>query len=141
MSAEKRSAQAIRWFTTAQDDFQSAEILHKNGKFAQSCFFSQQAGEKAFKALFFLKDLEPWGHSLVQLEKEFVSEGELSKALQNFRKEFRELDRYYIPTRYPDGLPGTTPSEAYGSAEAESAIASARKIVEFVNSHLYANKK
>ena len=136
MSAEKRSAQSMRWLTTAQDDLQSAEILNRNGKFPQACFYAQQAGEKALKALYFRNDIEPWGHSLVKLEMEFSSGGAGTEALRNLGKEFRELDRYYIPTRYPDSLPGTTPAEAYGSADAESAVASARKIVEFVKKQI-----
>jgi HEPN domain-containing protein len=47
MSIEKKTAQAVRWFSTAQDDLSSAEIVHKNNKFPQCCFHSQQAGEMA----------------------------------------------------------------------------------------------
>jgi HEPN domain-containing protein len=36
----------------------------------------------------------------------------------------------YIPTRYPNGLPGLTPGESYGREEAEAAIADAKAIVE-----------
>jgi HEPN domain-containing protein len=129
MSAEKLSDQARRWFATAQDDFQTADILFKNGKFPQSCFYAQQAGEKALKAVYYRLDLEPWGHSLVKLSKEFTGEEKVSQALTGLNTELRELDRYYIPTRYPDGLPGTIPSEAYGSSDADSAIVAATKIL------------
>jgi HEPN domain-containing protein len=129
MSAEKLSDQARRWFATAQDDFLTAEILFKNGKFPQSCFYAQQAGEKALKAIYFRFDLEPWGHSLVKLSKEFSGINDVVQALSGLSSECRELDRYYIPTRYPDGLPGTIPSEAYGSGEAGSAIKAAAKII------------
>jgi HEPN domain-containing protein len=136
MSAEKRSAQAKRWCATAGDDLQSAEILYKNGKFPQSCFFSQQAGEKSLKALCFLFDVEPWGHSLLKLAKEFNQPEDVRVGLGAFIKEFRELDRYYIPTRYPDGLPGTTPAEAYGGPDAESALKAAARILTFVKNHM-----
>jgi HEPN domain-containing protein len=129
MSAEKLSDQARRWFTTAQDDFQTAEILFKNGKFPQSCFYAQQAGEKALKAIYYRFDLEPWGHSLVKLSKEFTGQDDILHSLSGLSSEFRELDRYYIPTRYPDGLPGTIPSEAYGGSDADSAINAATKIL------------
>jgi HEPN domain-containing protein len=136
MSAEKNSAQAMRWFLTAQDDLQSAEILHTNLKFAQSCFYAQQAGEKALKALYFSRDIEPWGHSLLKLSKEFVGSSEDMRQMKQIEKDSRDLDRYYIPTRYPDGLPGTTPAEAYGSVDSESAIKSAKSILSFVQSKL-----
>jgi HEPN domain-containing protein len=136
MSLEKKEAQALRWFTTAQDDFQSAEILHKNDKFAQSCFYAQQAGEKALKAICFLNDVEPWGHSLLKLAKELEASNDCWEELKKLEKDFRELDRYYIPTRYPDGLPGTTPAEAYGSSDAESALSAVGRIISFVNERI-----
>lgn len=131
MSVEKRAIQAKRWFVTAQDDLQTVRILHENGKFPQSCFYAQQAGEKALKAIYFLHDAEPWGHSLVKLSKEFHSANDVSDGLLRLSREFRELDRYYIPTRYPDGLPGTTPAEAYGSDDSESALDAATRVVGF----------
>lgn len=136
MSVEKKDAQALRWFSTAQEDMGAAEILHKNKKFAQSCFHSQQAGEKALKALYFLNDVEPWGHSLLKLSKEFVGPADIMEELKTYEKTFRELDRYYISTRYPDGLPGTIPSEAYDSGDSDSAIESAKKIIILVQNKL-----
>ncbi len=136
MSVEKKTDQARRWYATAQDDYKTAEILFTNGKFPQSCFYAQQAGEKALKALYFKFDLEPWGHSLVKLSKEFSGQQELVCALSELNNECRELDRYYIPTRYPDGLPGTIPSEAYGSSEALSALKAAEKILVLAGNFL-----
>ena len=40
------------------------------------------------------------------------------------------LDQYYIPTRYPDALPGSAPFEVYGSSQASSAIETAALVVE-----------
>jgi HEPN domain-containing protein len=141
MSAEKLSDQARRWFATAQDDFQTAEILFKNGKFPQTCFYAQQAGEKALKAVYYRFDLEPWGHSLVKLSKEFTGQDDVTQALTGLNSQLRELDRYYIPTRYPDGLPGTIPSEAYGSSDADSAINAATKILAFARNFLEHTQK
>jgi HEPN domain-containing protein len=136
MSAEKRSAQAMRWFSTAKDDLQTADILYRNQKFAQSCFFSQQAGEKAIKALYFFYDSEPWGHSIYKLVKELNQPGIVKKVLEGMLDRCRELDRYYIPTRYPDGLPGTTPAEAYGSTDAESALKAGQDIMTAVENQI-----
>ncbi|MCB1189622.1 MAG: HEPN domain-containing protein [Leptospiraceae bacterium] len=33
-----------------------------------------------------------------------------------------ELDRYYIPTRYPDSLPDITPSKAFGKNDGQTAF-------------------
>ena len=44
--------------------------------------------------------------------------------------EAAKLDRYYIPTRYPNGLPlGTDPSNAFDRADATAAIATAEEVV------------
>jgi HEPN domain-containing protein len=40
-----------------------------------------------------------------------------------------DLDRFYIPTRYPDGLPGLTPDEAYFRKDADVALQAATEIV------------
>jgi HEPN domain-containing protein len=43
------------------------------------------------------------------------------------------LDGFYIPTRYPNGLPGGIPAEAYPQETAESAVALATQVVGFVD--------
>ncbi len=42
------------------------------------------------------------------------------------------LDKYYIPTRYPNGLPGGVPYEAYDEDDAKKAIGMAARVVEYV---------
>lgn len=42
-----------------------------------------------------------------------------------------ELDKAYIPTRYPNGLPAGRPGELYSRAEAERLVALADRIVGF----------
>jgi HEPN domain-containing protein len=44
------------------------------------------------------------------------------------------LDKYYIPTRYPNGLPGGVPYEAYDEDDAKKAIGMAARVVEYVGS-------
>lgn len=41
-------------------------------------------------------------------------------------KELEQIDIYYIPTRYPDALPGYLPDGLPGVEEAEDAISAAR---------------
>ncbi len=40
------------------------------------------------------------------------------------------MDDYYLPTRYPDALPGTLPEGLPGKAEAEEALDLARRTLE-----------
>lgn len=42
------------------------------------------------------------------------------------------LDKLYIPTRYPDALPGLTPADAYTAEEAKTAIGQAQRLMESV---------
>lgn len=46
------------------------------------------------------------------------------------------LDRVYIPTRYPNGLPDLTPEEAFLEEDARACIENASKIIEAVTSCL-----
>jgi len=41
-------------------------------------------------------------------------------------------DRFYIPTRYPNGLPDLSPNEAYSAADARISIDYAREILDFI---------
>ena len=72
---------------------------------------AHQVAEKALKALAYYRgDRFVTGHSLLNL----VSTLEPSyPSLSVFRSLARTLDRYYIPTRYPNALPGSVPFEVY----------------------------
>jgi len=43
--------EAKRWLTFAQEDLKVAELVLEESIYNQVCFHSQQAGEKALKAL------------------------------------------------------------------------------------------
>jgi HEPN domain-containing protein len=47
-------------------------------------------------------------------------------------KESKRLDKYYIISRYPNGLPGLVPSEYFDQDEAKQATLNAGKIIRFV---------
>jgi HEPN domain-containing protein len=52
-------------------------------------------------------------------------------------KDTVKLDQYYIPTRYPNGLPGGVPSRFYNDPkEAEEAMILAKKIVTLIERKL-----
>lgn len=46
------------------------------------------------------------------------------------------LDKYYIPTRYPDALPGGIPSKAFDEEDAARAISLADKIIGFIKTRV-----
>ncbi len=47
-----------------------------------------------------------------------------------FSEEARKLDRLYIPTRYPNGLPDITPDMAYSIDDSNTSINAAQKILK-----------
>jgi len=97
---------------------QKMEIFSKNGNFEWSCFQAQQAGEKAFKAYLSLKgELEIFTHSIDRLLKKSIKK---DKSFQDII-EVKELDQYYIPTRYLNGLPDAIPHKYYNEKDGKNA--------------------
>jgi len=129
--------EAGRWLLQAQDEFADAEDLRKRERFYLALFHFQQAAEKALKAYLYFR-----------LEEVDVfrthSVAELLEAASKIDKDFsqvtrsKSLDAYYIPTRYPNGLPGGVPSRFYDDpVEAEEAERLARQVIQLVEKKLY----
>jgi HEPN domain-containing protein len=131
MSVDKERYEARRWLETAHEDLEAAQALMECGKFSHSCFFSQQAGEKALKALWFLLGEDPWGHSVQRLIAE-LPDARAREQMEALLEAGALLDRYYIPTRYPNGLPDLTPGQVYFKRDAESCHESARQLIAII---------
>jgi HEPN domain-containing protein len=142
MSIEKNVSEALRWLKTGEDDLDAAVVLRENGKFPQACFYAQQAAEKALKAIWYYRDADPWGHSTRKLIEDFASvDVSLYDRLKSLLRAGTVLDRFYIPTRYPNGLPELTPGEAYLEEDAEECIRQANQILVAVKSLLPVSDK
>jgi HEPN domain-containing protein len=46
------------------------------------------------------------------------------------------LDSYNVPTRYPNSVPGTIPARVYTADVAQSAVALAKEVVEWVQARM-----
>ena len=118
------------WFIQACNDLEDARYLMDGRKYNSACFFAQQSVEKALKAfLLFAGADEVWGHSVYELcndSKDF------DRDFEEICEEVALLDKYYIPTRYPDALPGGIPSLVYGIQDAKMAIEISEKALEFI---------
>ena len=137
MSIEKNVSEALRWLKTGEDDLDAAVVLRENGKFPQACFYAQQAAEKALKAIWYYRDADPWGHSIRKLIEDLGNvDLVLYDRLKSLLRAGTVLDRFYIPTRYPNGLPELTPGEAYLDEDAEECIRQANQILAAVKSLL-----
>ena len=87
----------------------------------------QQVAEKGLKALHYLGGARVvLGHSIVELLDPLLAE---HPALGRFRETAQQLDQYYIPTRYPNGLPGGVPSDVFTKRQADEAVAAARDLI------------
>ena len=126
----KRAArdEAERWLRQAESDLAFAALGAREGFPAQACFTSQQAAEKALKAVLYLSGARfvP-GHSVLELLDRAAAD---TGALRRLRDSARQLDQYYIPTRYPNGLPGSIPAEVFTDSQAEDAVGRARAFIE-----------
>lgn len=97
MSWAKNRAQAARWLQTAEEDLQAAQVLFNEKMYAQACFYAQQSGEKAVKALWYLVDANPWGHSIQRLVMEYPQQNHLEN-IESWLEYGALLDKFYIPT-------------------------------------------
>lgn len=116
------------WLYEAEGDLEHARSDLKGGFYNWACFSAQQAAEKALKAVFQKKGLEAWGHSVYDLLKELAR---IHAVNQDLLDAGLELDKAYIPTRYPNAHPSGSPRSRYTAGEAERLIAHAQKIVKF----------
>jgi len=131
-----KKEEAIRWFTHAKDEFKDADDLRKRERFYLALFHFQQASEKALKSYLYLKvkSIEVfYTHSINDL---LLMATELDPEFEKISSS-KKLDQYYIPTRYPNGLPGGIPSRFYDDPEeAEDAMKLARNLIDLVEDKL-----
>lgn len=118
------------WLEEALDDLEAARELFQFSRWSKVCFLSHQAVEKALKALC-IKRLGVYSqtHSIAKLIEDVRGVIVIPEELA---EKARKLDRYYIPTRYPNVWPALPPHKHYGKGDAEEALATAVEVVELV---------
>ena len=126
--------EARRWLDQAENDFAFAHHAMKGEFFHQVCFISQQCSEKAVKALHFADGArDVLGHSVVGLIERL---GPRHAHVRALRDTAAELDVYYIPARYPNGLAEGTPHRVFTRSQAERSLAAAESILQAVQGTL-----
>src|SRR2546429_4551534 len=127
-------AEGRRWLAQAENDLAFAALASREGYFAQACFNSQQAAEKALKAFLYSRGAEQvFGHSVADLAAECT---ELDAEFASLRSRAAPLDQFYVATRYPNSLPGGIPAQAFARPEAERALEMAREVMAAVKHRL-----
>jgi HEPN domain-containing protein len=120
--------EAERWLAAAEEDLSYARHAAAGGYHAPACFFAQQAAEKAVKVAHYLRGARAViGHNVRALIESLDPRDAPFDALLDAA---RELDLFYIPTRYPNGLERGTPGQAFAKAQSERALALAQRFTE-----------
>lgn len=106
------------WLAFAENDLEAARVLSREEIWNQVCFHAQQSAEKFLKSAIPAQD-RPRSHKLADLLNR-VESLELSEEMKRC---LRRLDRFYIPSRYPDALPGALEEGLPSESDANEALA------------------
>jgi HEPN domain-containing protein len=122
------SAEAGRWLAQARSELAFARVGVRERFYAQACFHCQQAAEMALKAVHYLGGARlVIGHSLVEL---LAPVTEVHPSFVALRAAAARLDQFYIPTRYPNGLPGGVPADVFTDEQAAEATKLAAEFID-----------
>ncbi len=100
----------------------------------QACFHAQQGVEKALKG--FLRSRQrsvPRTHALTEL---LSIARTVDESFQRLEDSCIKLDQFYIPTRYPDALPGIGSEGLPTLSDAESAVEALRDSLNWIESKM-----
>lgn len=109
-----------KWFVFADEDWLVAKMVMENGIYNQVCFHCHQGVEKLLEGVLSAsKKRIIKTHNLSELLGMVV---EILPDIKTIEDDCVKLDRYYIPTRYPDALPGTLESGLPNMQDAQEAM-------------------
>jgi HEPN domain-containing protein len=95
------------WLFLIKEDLKTAEVSLRENIVSSSCFHSQQVAEKSLKVLMAYRGKEiPKSHDLLFLLERTIK---FYPKLAKFKKDLQFLNQFYVPTRYPEALPGSLP--------------------------------
>jgi len=112
-----------RWLYFAGEDLKMADLALEAEIYNQVCFHSQQCAEKAIKGLLLFQGKTPPRTHLLGDLLTILSPNPFTISL-----DVQLLDRFYIPTRYPDALPGSLPEGLTTHQDAMEALSVARQV-------------
>ena len=109
-------ADTARWLRYAEEDLITAEILLEQPHLPprQSCWYAQQATEKALKAVLIFLEIDfPRTHDLNVLRNLVPDSWELKAA----HSELASLTGWAAEARYPSDMPEATNADAFKAVE------------------------
>ena len=113
----------------AEHIYAQANWLREGGFFDGVCFYSQQAAEMAVKAIFQSRRIEAWGHMITKLLNDLPDDLEVP---EDVSLTAARLDRFYIPTRYPNGFASGSPKDYFKAEDADEALGYCDKVIDYV---------
>lgn len=116
------------WLRQAAAELRAAQDLAAGGHWSWCCFTAQQVAEKALKGVYEHLRVPHFGHNLNQLCEAIESTTPVPAAV---RACCARLNRYYIPTRYPDAFPSGAPADQFFDADAQQAVRDAEEVLRF----------
>lgn len=119
-----------RWLSQAAEDLRWTKLLAQEGGWHLACFLAQQVTEKALKAFLYAQ-----GEEIVlgrSVERLCAAAARYRPAFADKARRWSLLDGYYIPTRYPNGLPDGIPADVFTQDAALGAVALADEAVTWV---------
>lgn len=122
---------SLDWLRQAEKDLEKAKLDLEWGYYEWACFTSHQAAEKAIKAVYQHIHGDALGHGTKALLESLPYEDCMA-----YIEEAKLLDKLYIPTRYPNGLPEGIPHDYFTRKEAEEAVQAASRIYEWCKSKI-----
>lgn len=122
---------ALRWLEQAEHNLEVAENNLRAQFYSDACYMAEQTAQIALKAfIIYHKKRLIWEHSIQELS---TICSQYDKDFEKFIEFGKILDRYYIPTRYPDALARpAVPYKTYIEKDAKDALELAKEIIKNV---------
>lgn len=127
-----------KWAEEASNDFTAGVVLHDAKIYNTAVFHFQQAVEKMVKACLYYYNEQPWGHSIFKLLQQLPKNN--FPDLEFLINESREFDMHYTSTRYPDSLPGISPSELYNEETSHRMMKKAEQLIKILQNKMDESK-
>jgi len=121
------------WLKQAERDLEQAKLSRKEGFYEWACFIAQQSAEKAVEALCEKHRVMTQSHQMIELIRAVE---DVENIPNDLLEKSATLDRYYIPTRYPNGFLSGAPMDYFFQKDAEEAISYAETIIRFCHSKI-----
>lgn len=118
------------WRVTADSNMAAARREADAGAHHVACMLAEQAAQCALKAL--LRGVgattQARGHDLVLLAAACAADTGMPLTDQH-EAALQRLAQIYLPSRYPDALPGGSPPERFGKGQSQQAIEDAQAVL------------